>query len=183
MPHRTSAPEVYVLAGLPGTGKSTFASQLASADNTYHKYPNHWWDGYVPSRVVDGVKLGHHVVVFDDFSGTLSWTEFKLLCDPAPYRVEVKGGTLVFNTPTLVFTTNKDPMKWYKWVHDPYAHSALKRRVAHWMIFEKKILEDNSEEYSHFDYGKGEAGWKNFNEHLLQLLPAQIVFSVDTNKN
>lgn len=182
---RTAAPEVYVLAGLPGTGKSTFASTLAPPSNTYHKYPNHWWDGYVPARLVDGARLGHHLVVFDDFSGTLSWTEFKLLCDPSPYRVEVKGNTVVFNSPIIVFTTNKNPMRWYKWTHDPHAGAALKRRVKHWMIFERKLPDDtfgplsaDEPSFVHYDYGPDAEGWKKFDEHLQQLLPTPALLIV-----
>lgn len=160
---RDTAPEVYVLFGRPGSGKSTYARGLAThPDGVYHKPPGKWWDGYKP-LVLD--LLGHRVCILDDYNGYLTWTDFKLLCDAAPYRPEIKGGTLHFNSPIIVFTTNKDPMKWYKWEHDPYAHLALKRRIQHWMIFEKNA--DN--EYVKYDYGAGEEGWKQFNEHLLQI--------------
>lgn len=160
---RNKGPEVYVLAGMPGTGKSTFARQLGTP--SYHKAPTKWWDGYVP---VQG-EFGHKVVIFDDYAGSLTWTDFKLLCDEAPYRVEVKGGTLEFNSPIIVFTTNKNPLKWYKWEHDPHAHLALKRRVTHWLIFEKV-----ENDFKHYDYGGGEKGWHDFNEHLSQIIPSSV---------
>lgn len=173
---RIQAPEVYVLFGKPGTGKSTYARTLSvSPDRIYHKPPNKWWDGYEP-YVSD--TMGHIVVVLDDYAGSLPWTDLKLLCDAAPYRPEVKGGTVNFNSPIIVFSTNKNPMKWYKWEHDPYAHLALKRRVTHWMIFE-----ENSGEFSKFEYGPGIEGWKKFNEHLLQLIPNEIsVALIDKNE-
>ncbi len=151
---------------MPGTGKSTFARSLGSP--IYHKPPTKWWDGYIP---ICG-DIGHQVVVFDDYAGSLTWTDFKLLCDEAPYRVEVKGATLEFNTNIIVFTTNKNPLKWYKWEHDPHAHLALKRRVTEWMIFEKSL----EGSYKNYKYGAGVDGWKQFDEHLSQILPVSNLF-------
>ncbi|AUM61900.1 Rep [uncultured virus] len=173
--HRSTAPEVYVLFGKPGTGKSTFARTLADGPRIYHKAPNKWWDGYSPSM---GPDRGHSVVIFDDYSGSLPWTEWKLLCDAAPLTLEVKGATVNFNSSVVVFTTNKDPMKWYKWPFDPYAHLALKRRVTHWMIFERNF----EGEFVHYDYGNGEEGWTKFNEHLCQIIPS-VIFQNLNNKD
>jgi len=173
-PIRNQAPEVYICAGLPGTGKSTFARSLAPDEQTYHKNTTKWWDGYqcyVSPDVSDGAQArGHKLVIFDDYAGCLTWTDWKLLCDRAPYIAEVKGSTINITSPIIVFTTNKDPMKWYKWQHDPSASVALQRRVTHWMIFEKGL----DETFNHIDYGSGEKGWKVFNEHLSQLFPINV---------
>jgi len=159
---RTTAPEVYVLFGNAGSGKSTYARTLAPSTNQYHKAPGKWWDGYMPFKD----PVGHKAIILDDFNGYLPWTDLKLLCDTAPYSPEIKGGTTCINSPIVIFTTNKDPMKWYKWEHDPFAPKALARRVQHWMIFE-----ENENTFSHFDYGSGVEGHKTFHEHLSQLIP------------
>jgi len=170
---RTVAPEVYILAGLPGTGKSTFARTLAPDEQIYDKAPSKWWDGYTPYyHDVGGTVVGHKVVVFDDYAGSLAWTDWKLLCDRYKYQPEIKGGHILFNSPIVIFTTNRDPVHWYKWEFDPSAHLAMKRRVTHWIIFEKVQMNfpNGDYEYKHFDYGPGQDGWTKFDEHLKQIL-------------
>ena len=92
------------------------------------------------------------------------------MCDEAPYYGEVKGSTVLVNARILVFTTNKDPLHWYKWEKDPHAPEAMKRRVKHWVVTEKVEAE-----YVRTDYGSGSEGWKKFDEHLQVLVLSSTI--------
>lgn len=107
---RTSSQETVctLIIGNPGTGKSRYAERLAreyGLGPVFRKQRGKWWDGY----------LGERVVIFDDFRGSsLSFTDFKLIVDRYPLRVEVKGSHVDLAATHFIITTNIDPDQWWK---------------------------------------------------------------------
>lgn len=108
---RSDAPNVICLYGPSGTGKTRTAVEHSGRENTYmvDKPDNGrplWWDGYNPRD--------HTTVVIDDFYGWLPWSYILRLLDRYAFQVEVKGGKVHFNSPTIYITSNQHPSKWYK---------------------------------------------------------------------
>lgn len=101
---RTEYPEITVICGPTGTGKSRLARQMAP--NAYWIFSHQWWDGYDPNSHVD--------VVWDEFYG-ISCPYVKLLriLDSTPCRLERKGSTLELNFRRIIITSNQHPADWY----------------------------------------------------------------------
>lgn len=101
---------VCVLYGPTGTGK------------TRHVYDNHDWDdiyviqqgtGTNNSLWFDGY-TGQSVVLIDDFRGNIMFKFLLNLLDRYPLRVQVKGGTVLFNPDKIYITSNHNPTQWYQ---------------------------------------------------------------------
>lgn len=117
---RRDPPEVTLLYGPPGCGKTRFAfdsePRLVSVSGSLK-----WYDGY----------NGEEAVLFDDFDGKFSAAPLKqllLVLDRYPLRVEVKGGHVNFVAKRIYITTNIHPTKWYDWSEREAQFGALRRR-------------------------------------------------------
>lgn len=95
--------EVRVYWGKAGVGKSRRATYEAGP-NAYRKPRGKWWDGYD----------GESNVIFDDFYGWIELDELLRICDRYAHRVPVKGGYVNFRPRLIIFTSNVDPLSWYK---------------------------------------------------------------------
>jgi hypothetical protein len=92
---------VTVIVGPTGTGKSSWCAKYCK--DPYWKSRGQWWDGY----------HNQGVVVIDEFYGWLKYDELLRLLDRYPYKVEVKGGYVQFNSKLIFITSNKRPEEWY----------------------------------------------------------------------
>lgn len=101
-PKRKWKTKVIILHGEPGCGKSRWAHEMFP--NAYTKDPTQWWDGY----------CGEQVVIFDEFYGQLKHEYMLKLMDRYDLRLEVKGGYTQFACKLLIFTSNTDPIEWYR---------------------------------------------------------------------
>ncbi|EZG72284.1 putative replicase [Gregarina niphandrodes] len=72
-------PQVIVLWGPPGTGKSHTARSIC--DNYYVKPTGNWWDGY----------FGQDLVIFDDFYGTEKYCDMLRWLSENPIKVKTFG--------------------------------------------------------------------------------------------
>lgn len=119
---RNQKTKIIVVQGPTGSGKSYWCRQRG--EEQYWKPRNQWWDGY----------NGQTQVVFDEFYG---WIPFDLLLrlgDEYPLQVEIKGGSVNFNSKYLYITTNKRPDTWYKEVY----FQAFIRRVEYWVVINNR---------------------------------------------
>lgn len=99
---RVAPPNIVVIVGPSGTGKTRAALKLAP--HAYWKTNGKWWDGYDNQATV----------IWDEFYGhSYPFSELLRLLDRYPYSVEVKGGTVEFTSPTIIFTSNQEPEDWY----------------------------------------------------------------------
>lgn len=102
-------PELWVLWGPSGTGKSRYA-QEAWPDAFWKAPYEKWWDGY----------SGQATVVIDDFSGAcMRLKDFQRLIDWYPLWVETKGGSVPMLAQRYVITSNYAPGSWYNERLDP----------------------------------------------------------------
>lgn len=113
---RTWLPELWVLIGASGTGKSRWARE--TFPDAFWKSPGTaWWDGY----------WGQDTVVLDDFSGRfMPLTDLQHLLDGNPMQVEVKGSSVPLLARRIVITSNWPPEDWYSSKVDP-ARSIMRR--------------------------------------------------------
>lgn len=119
-PKRNTPPEIIILVGPTGTGKTMHAARIAP--DAYWKPNNKWWDGYD----------NQHTVIFDEFTGSMfPFTELLHLLDRHPHQVESKGGSIQFNSPRIIITSNFAPDQWYTGVphNSPWHNSPLLRRL------------------------------------------------------
>lgn len=107
---RTEKGQVIVLYGPPGTGKTRYAYELAAelGSEVYRPTcPNGsgllWWDDYAQEKVV----------LLDDFYGYLQWTVLLQLLDRYAIKIQSKGGSIPFNSPRIVITSNSAMEFWY----------------------------------------------------------------------
>ncbi|EZG42755.1 replicase [Gregarina niphandrodes] len=107
-------PEVSVLWGPPGTGKSHTAR--AVCDDYYVKPDGQWWDGY----------QGQDVVIFDDFYGSEKYSDMLRWLSENPIKVPIKNSMTDLLATKFIITSNVEPNRWYPQIEDK---SALMRRI------------------------------------------------------
>lgn len=119
LPRRTMPPQVFVLEGETGVGKTRFASDIGISRGGYWISCDptlRWFDGY----------CGQKVVIIDDFDGRGVNFRFILrLLDRYELDVPVKGGFTRW-APEVIFITTNIPIE--QWFPDVNV-SPLRRRV------------------------------------------------------
>jgi len=109
---RTQLPEIKILWGVTGGGKSHAAREWCP-DAYYLGKPakgqTMWWDGYTTGRNL----------IIEEFYGWIDMQFMLRLLDKYALNVQVKGSMVVFNSPRICFTSNADPMTWYGYKRDP----------------------------------------------------------------
>lgn len=126
--HRTTMPDVHILWGPTGTGKSHAALELANSkasldDQCWKEVSNKWFDGLTTST---------KVLVWDEFVDRNAGIDLGYLLriiDRYPLMVEVKGRSSKFNVPTIIFTSNYDPKDWF-YDAAPESRAAWHRRLS-----------------------------------------------------
>lgn len=118
-PKRAWVPQVFVIWGPSGSGKSRLARELFP--DAYWKPLGKWWDDYDQQSTV----------VWDEFKGQYPFQELLRVLDSTPLLVETKGSHTQFVADTIVFTSNFHPSEWYSEdsVKFTWADSPLNRRL------------------------------------------------------
>lgn len=114
-----------VLYGSPGTGKSFWVSEFVPGG--YRKPIGFWYDGY----------RGERAIILDDFRGhSMSHTEFKLLVDRYPLRVQIKGSFCHMAATDFYITTNYRIEEWWdKEKIGTHGVAAIARRITRVLYF------------------------------------------------
>lgn len=112
MPRKTWKPQVTVIYGATGTGKTRLAAERYP--DAYWKENSRWWDGYD----------NHDTVIIDEFYGWLPYAQLLRILDRYPMTVEVKGGAVNFVPKRIIITSNQRPDRWYS-----YEYPQLERRI------------------------------------------------------
>ncbi len=119
------APNVIVLWGAPGTGKTRYVYDRVPTSELYRVPPSSdgrtvWFDNYV----------GQQSVLFDDFDGQCPRIGVMLqVLDRYPLTLGIKCGHTFFNPETIYITTNLKPeTEWYTEAH-PYHREGILRRL------------------------------------------------------
>lgn len=118
LPGRASPPEVIVLEGATGVGKTRFATEIGIQEGGYWISSDptlRWFDGY----------NGQPVAILDDYAGEGQFRFLLRLLDRYELDVPVKGGFVKWIPRIIFLTTNKSIEQWY--VNEDTA--PLRRRV------------------------------------------------------
>lgn len=106
IPDRTDHPEVIVLYGPTGRGKSRQAREICNSD-PYVWYPSQanggWFDGYE----------GQRDTIMEEFRGQLPFGTMLGLLDRYNFRVPTKGCFTNFSSTRIVITSPVHPREWY----------------------------------------------------------------------
>lgn len=110
-PKRNTMPVIFWLWGPTNVGKSHWARQICyqlgyNEDDIFDKDESKWFHDYD----------GHKCTIFNDFRGGIKYNELLKICDKWPHTVECKGGSRQFNSPVIVFTSDRQPEDCYKGV-------------------------------------------------------------------
>ena len=126
---RDSKSLVFVFDGETGCGKSAAAFAFKGAFPVPPGSSNTtWFDGYDPDV--------NPTVIFDDMHGArVSWTELLRLTDKYPMTVNSKGAHIQFRPSAIVFTSNLEPVAWYKPEVIPDKGPFLRRVDYHWRYY------------------------------------------------
>lgn len=114
---RNSAPEVIVLWGNTGSGKSKLARELCQDYYVWTPQRGSWFDGYD----------GHQHVIMEEFRGQLTLGFMLVLTDRYECPVQYKGGTTEFVANKIVITSPKHPRSWYNDDHNDKINQLLRR--------------------------------------------------------
>lgn len=101
---RNEPPDVTVLYGPTGSGKSREARELLTSAYVWGPEQGKWFDGYE----------GQEEVIFEEFRGQISFGMLLRLLDRYDCRVETKGSTIQFVATKIVFTSPIHPREWYQ---------------------------------------------------------------------
>lgn len=125
-PGRDFKSKVVVFYGPSGIGKTRAVQGFPDAHNmlSCHGGPGsqQFFDNYDP--------LIHKSVIFDDFYGTMPFTEWLRVNDEYPHLVHTKGGSVQFRPDWICYTSNVSPSSWYpKMVADERRADSFFRRL------------------------------------------------------
>lgn len=101
---RNSVPNVTILYGPTGTGKSKLAREITTDAWIWTPMRGQWFDHYE----------GQSDVIFEEFRGQFPLGMLLIILDRYDCPVQYKGGTVEFAATNIVITSPKHPANWYR---------------------------------------------------------------------
>lgn len=134
---RLWVPEIRIIWGEPGTGKTRSVYEEFKFDDIYQVCTPRsgsevWFDGYI----------GQKVILVDDFYGWFRWSFLLKFTDRYPQQLPIKCGYTENLARFIIFTSNQPPQHWYAY-NAQMVWGALERRVS--TITEIKFPEEEQE--------------------------------------
>ncbi len=155
-PKRNSQPQIYILWGSTGTGKTAFARAHWPGAYTV---PNPekggwWWYNY----------QGQKTILLDDWKGNIPYNTGLRLFDRYDFVVQAKGTNFDMLANTIILTLNIDPYQLYPGVHNK---SALHRRFDEFATI-LHFRDDSTWDNPSYDITKDNNGFTptNFEDHM-----------------
>lgn len=116
-------PEVIVITGEPGTGKTHTIYEENNVEDVYKveigdgSSGSVWWDNY----------NGEKTILIDDFHSNLKLDYMLRLCDKYPMKLNIKGGHTWKCAEKIYITSNITMDKWYPNCPDIHKRALLRR--------------------------------------------------------
>lgn len=123
--------KVHVIFGPSGVGKSRRVRELEKSDEIYSLSlcgSNLWFQGY----------KGEKVLLIEEFTGQIQFTELLKLLDGYKYQLPIKGGHSYALWERVYITSNFHPKCWYSEYAKNHCTDALARRITDVLEMEPK---------------------------------------------
>jgi len=117
--NRAEPPEIIILFGPTGYGKSWRARQYNDPYTVPWPTGNRWWWPDYENQ---------ETVILDEFRHQIKYDTMLKFLDRYEFNVEYKGGNKKFNSKRIVITSNIEPADWYPNL-DQETKEPLKRRI------------------------------------------------------
>ena len=134
-----TTPEVYLLVGESGTGKSVMARELCTQKG-WKSYSMPFDAGGNNTFVTEDVS-GKDTLILEDFRGQgLAMTAFLNLVDRGPFTMQTKGGMVNIVASRFIITSNVPPVEWWAGYKEKdlagweEKYKAVKRRLDEWTV-------------------------------------------------
>jgi len=116
---RNAPPEVIVIYGKAGSGKSRLARDLTEDPYVWGPNQGNWFDGYE----------GQQHTIFEEYRGQMTYAQLLQITDRYSCRVQLKGSSCEFVSSKIIFTSPKHPQYWYD-TYDMDSYRQLERRIS-----------------------------------------------------
>lgn len=124
--------ELHLHIGIPGSGKSHYV---------HSNYPDAYWLAKpTNNNLYYYGYLGEQVIVIDDFTGWIPFTELLTLCDKYPKKVNTCGNYAEIQCNKVFITSNSPWEDWYHWQN--CCKEALFRRITSITNYDKKFVNE-----------------------------------------
>ena len=129
-PERNHPTQTIVLYGMPNSGKSRLAYELARQCYEEHQIFKYDSKGQNTQEWWDGISTDTRCVIIDEMYGRkFHFDRFLTITDRFPCHVPIKGGDFKFNPDVIIVTSNFPPSEWWPDL-TPMQKLALHRRFS-----------------------------------------------------